>query len=79
MTATPLSVFTNAAITADTEMVLHTTRAETHHEISILFDQERLTIEFYDVVALERLRDIAAAGAARLRAAIETQQPLDRI
>jgi hypothetical protein len=38
--------------------------------IAILFGEERITLDFYDVESLERLRDLAAEGAQRLHAAI---------
>lgn len=39
--------------------------------VSILFGEERLTLEFFDVESLERLRDVAGEGARRLNTAIE--------
>lgn len=39
--------------------------------VSILFGEERLTLEFFDVESLERLRDVADEGARRLNTAIE--------
>lgn len=39
--------------------------------VSILFGKERLTLEFFDVESLERLRDVSDEGARRLNAAIE--------
>jgi hypothetical protein len=70
MTTKHMTVFANAAIDADTDIVLHTTHVDTDREVSILFGSERLTLEFYDVEGLERLRDVAAEGAIRLRAAL---------
>lgn len=46
--------------------------AFTCQAVSIALGDERLMLEFYDVESLERLRDVAAEGAERLRAAIQT-------
>ncbi|WP_291413029.1 hypothetical protein [Actinophytocola sp.] len=51
-------------------MTLHQ-RAPDDDAVSILFGKERVTLEFYDVESLERLRDLADEGARRLGAAIE--------
>jgi hypothetical protein len=40
--------------------------------VTLMFGDERLTLEFLDVESLERLRDLADEGARRLRAAFET-------
>jgi hypothetical protein len=42
--------------------------------IAILFGEEQITLEFYDVESLERLRDLAGEGIQRLRASIELNQ-----
>jgi hypothetical protein len=64
-----MSVYTSAAVRMDTDIVLYTGHLDCE-VVSIALGNERLTLEFYDVESLERLRDIAAEGAARLRAAI---------
>jgi len=68
LTHNHMPIFTNAAIHADTDIVLYTGLADTEHEVSIALAQERLTLEFQDAEALERLRDLAAEGAMVLRA-----------
>ncbi len=40
--------------------------------VSIMFGNERIALEFYDVDSLERLRDLADKGAQLLRVAVET-------
>jgi hypothetical protein len=65
-----VSVYTSAAVQADTDIVLNSARLATCHAVSIALGDERLTLEFYDVESLERLADVASRGAALLRAAI---------
>jgi hypothetical protein len=68
-------LYANAAVSDDVPMTLHM-RAPDDQAVSILFDDERFTLDFYDVGSLERLRDLAAEGARRLHAAIEmTERP----
>jgi hypothetical protein len=72
MTSTEkISVYTNAAVQMDTDIVLHTAYLDSCRAVSIALGNERLTLEFYDVASLERLRDVAEKGASLLRAAIE--------
>jgi hypothetical protein len=71
MMTNQMSVFTNAVVDVDTDIVLSTGSTDTYREVSILLDNEHLTLEFHDAESLERLRDIAAEGATRLRAALE--------
>jgi hypothetical protein len=59
-----LSMFASAAVNADVPITLHTPDDES---VSILFGEERFTLEFYDVESLERLRNLADEGARRLR------------
>jgi hypothetical protein len=66
-----MSLYTSAAVQSDTDIVLYTTHVDTCQVVSIALGHERLILEFYDVESLERLRDVASEGAARLRAAIE--------
>jgi hypothetical protein len=61
-----LSMFASAAVTADVPITLHMRTPEDEY-VSILFGEERFTLEFYDAESLERLRDLAAEGARRLR------------
>jgi hypothetical protein len=65
-----MSVFTSAAVQADTDIVLYTAQLATCQVVSIALGNERLMLEFDDVESLERLRDIASRGADLLRAAI---------
>jgi hypothetical protein len=65
----PMFLYANAGVTADVEIaVLH--RAPDDESISLLFGQEQIALDFYDVESLVRLRDIAEQGARRLRAVI---------
>jgi hypothetical protein len=66
----PMFLYANVGVTADVEIVsLH--RAPDDESISILFGQEQIALDFYDVESLERLRDIAEQGARQLRVAIQ--------
>jgi len=65
-----VSVFANAGVSADASITLHMRRPD-DDAVSILFGDERITLEFYDVESLERLRDLASEGIRRLRASIE--------
>jgi hypothetical protein len=58
------------AVDAGVEIALYSA-APDDETISILFGEEQVTLEFFDVVSLERLRDLAAEGARRLRAVLE--------
>jgi hypothetical protein len=64
-------VYTNAGVTADVRIVWHL-RAPDDEAISILFGEEQVSVDFYDLESLERLRDVAEEGAQRLRTVIET-------
>ena len=66
----PMVLFANAGVDAEVTIALHS-RAPDDEAVVILFGNEQVTLEFYDVASLERLRDIAAEGARRLRAVIE--------
>ncbi|ONI70885.1 hypothetical protein ALI144C_50820 [Actinosynnema sp. ALI-1.44] len=63
-------LFVNAGVTDDVPMKLsmHPPR---DHIVSILFGEELITLDFFDVQSLERLRDLAAEGARRLHGVIE--------
>ena len=71
-----VSVFANAGVSADTSITLHMRRSD-DDAVSILFGEERITLEFYDVESLERLRDLASEGIRRLRASIMLNQRVD--
>ena len=66
-----LAVFANAGVNAQVEMTLYPPRTHDDETVSILFGSERITLEFYDVESLERLRDLAQEGARQLRTVIE--------
>lgn len=64
-------VFANAVVDSGVEITLHKPRTPDDETISILIGPEQITLEFFDVESLERLRDVANEGAARLRALTE--------
>jgi hypothetical protein len=64
-----MPVYTSAGVTHNVPMALYMRRPD-DLTVSIQFDEERITLDFYDVESLERLRDLADEGARRLRAAI---------
>lgn len=72
----PMALFASAGVDAEVEIAV---RSGTLHgeAVSILFGEEQVTLEFYDVASLERLRDVAAEGARRLRAVIEASARAD--
>jgi hypothetical protein len=72
-----MALFANAAVDDLVEIALHTGRLPAAETVSSLFGDERITLEFYDVESLERLRDLADEGARRLRAAIEANARAD--
>jgi hypothetical protein len=65
-----MSLFVNAGVHADVAISLYM-RTSDDLAVAFLFGKERLTLEFYDVESLERLRDLADEAAHRLRAAFE--------
>jgi hypothetical protein len=67
-------LYTSAGISDDVPMALRMRRPD-DPTIAILFGEERITLDFYDVESLERLRDLADEGARRLRAGIEMNRP----
>ena len=69
-----LTLFANAAVDADVAMELHSPARSDDEAVLILFGKERITLEFYDVESLERLRDLAHEGARRLRAVIAANE-----
>ncbi|MGH3974370.1 MAG: hypothetical protein ACRDS9_13735 [Pseudonocardiaceae bacterium] len=58
------------AVDAEVEIALYSTSPD-DETISILFGEEQVTLVFFDVESLERLRDLADEAARRLRAVIE--------
>jgi hypothetical protein len=72
-----VALFANAAVDAEVEIALHSPRTPDDEVVSIFFGQERITLEFYDVESLERLRDLAHEGARRLRTVIEANARSD--
>lgn len=66
-----MMLFTNAAVDDAVEIALRTGQLPESEIVSILFGDERITLDFYDVASLEQLRDLADEGARQLRAAIE--------
>lgn len=64
-------LFANAAVDDGVEIALLTGQLPETEIVSILFGDERIVLEFYDVESLERLRDLSDEGARQLRAAIE--------
>lgn len=65
-----MSLFVNAGVHADVAISLYM-RTPDDLAVALLFGKERLTLEFYDVESLERLRDLADEAARRLRTAFE--------
>jgi hypothetical protein len=57
-------------VTGDVQIVWYL-RAPDDDVISIMFGDEQLTMDFYDVQSLERLRNVADQAASRLRVAQE--------
>jgi hypothetical protein len=64
-----MNLYADAGVDASVAMMLHM-RTPSDEYVSILFGDDRLTLEFYDVESLERLRDLAAEGAQLLRVAL---------
>lgn len=61
-----MGMFANATVDRDVTIALHTARV-TDGYVSILFGNERITLDFFDAASLERLRDLADEGARCLR------------
>lgn len=64
-----IALFANAAVDTDVDITLHSPKRAADESVAIVFGRERITLEFYDVASLERLRDLAHEGARRLEAA----------
>jgi hypothetical protein len=69
-----IGLFANATVDAGVVIALNASTLADDEYVSILFGRERLTLDFFDVASLERLRDIADEGARRMR---ETTGPVD--
>lgn len=65
-----MALFANGGVDADVEIAVYSASPD-DEVISIMFGKEHVTLEFYEVESLERLRDLAAEGARRLRMVIE--------
>lgn len=72
-----MALFANAAVDDGVEIFLYTRKLPEAESVSILFGDERIALEFYDVESLERLRDLADEGARQLRAAIAANARAD--
>ena len=59
-------VFVSASVDHGVPMTLYQ-RPPDDSLIAILLGKERITLEFYDIESLERLRDLADEGVRRLR------------
>jgi hypothetical protein len=68
-----IGLFANVTVDAGVVIALQTSTLADNEYVSILFGRERLTLDFFDVASLERLRDIADEGARRMR---ETTGPV---
>ncbi|ALG12524.1 hypothetical protein [Kibdelosporangium phytohabitans] len=64
-------MFVDAGVANDVPIAMSMRRPD-DPVVSIMFGGELITLEFFDVASLERLSDLAAEGARRLRGAIET-------
>jgi hypothetical protein len=62
-----IGLFANATVDAGVVIALDASTLADDEYVSILFGRERLTLDFFDVASLERLRDIADEGARRMR------------
>ena len=66
----PMALYVNGGMDVEVQIGWHM-RAPDDTAVSILFGEEQITLEFFDVESLERLRDVAEEGAQRLRAAMK--------
>lgn len=63
-----LALFASAGVDANVEITLYAPKTPDDDTVTIFFGEERVTLQFYDVESLERLRDVADEGARQLRA-----------
>jgi hypothetical protein len=68
--------YASGGVDAEVQIVWHQ-REPDDEVISILFGDEQVTLDFFDVESLERLRDVADEGARRLRAVFEANARAD--
>jgi hypothetical protein len=54
-----VALFANAAVDAEVEITLPSSRAPDDEIVTIFFGDERVGLQFYDVESLERLREVA--------------------
>lgn len=73
-----ITLFGNATVDAETNIALHLPKAAGGETVYILFGKENLTLEFYDVESLERLRDVASEGASRLKSMVDSDTSADQ-
>ncbi|WP_156758692.1 hypothetical protein [Actinokineospora pegani] len=71
MSADDLMFFTSAAVGPSVHMRLLTNTFTEDDTVSIMFGQDRITLDFTDADSLQRLGDLAHEGAQRLRAAAD--------
>ncbi len=62
-----MDLYASGGVDAEVQIVWHL-REPDDEVISIFFGKEQVTLDFFDVESLERLRDVADEGARRLRA-----------
>lgn len=72
-----MAVFTTAGVDADVEIALYSPRTPDDDTVRIFLGAEQITLEFYDVESMERLRDVADEGARRLRAVLAANDRAD--
>jgi hypothetical protein len=72
-----IGLFANATVDAGVVITFHVSTVPDSEYVSILFGRERITLDFFDVESLERLRDIADAGARAMQETIETNARTD--
>ncbi|MGH3752677.1 MAG: hypothetical protein ACRDRP_08275 [Pseudonocardiaceae bacterium] len=72
-----MAVLVSAGVDADVEIALYSPRRPEDDTVTIFFGAEQVTLQFYDVGSLERLRDVADEGARRLRAVLAANDRAD--
>lgn len=63
-------VFVNAGIDKEIEITLHLPLEKDSENVAIFIGREKISLDFFDVQSLERLRDTAEEGAQHLRTVI---------
>jgi hypothetical protein len=69
-------LYVSGGVDAEVQIVWHLRKPD-DETVSILFGDEQVTLDFFDVESLERLRDVADEGARRLRAVLEANARAD--